>query len=212
MEAAASDAPPAPQPSFAVGSEVELRGLRNKPNLNGQRGRVLPPAAGDAPGRVRVRLQDGLPDLCFWPENLTHVAAAAPPPPKASARLADLVRADVQQGEVPLRISRQSLRGAGLAEELIRCSRCSDATCTHYPALERTAPLRSAPLAQAELQLCCCECLVRAAQAARVPPEPRAVTRFVDACCMGAFQACSQLMGQERVSVDVPGVGTGKLY
>jgi hypothetical protein len=137
-------------------------------------------------------------------------ASATPRAPPTGA-LADLIRADVQDGEVSLRLSRASLRGSGLAEESIRCSRCGDATCSHYLALERTAPLRAAPLAHSELLLCCCDCLIRAAQAKGVPPEPRAVSKFTDACCMGAFQACAQLMGHERVGFG-GAFGTGAFY
>ena len=198
--------PDASHAAFPVGSEVVLCNMQSNPQLNGLRGRVLPPLAGDSPGRVRVETSDGQKlalrstALLTWPPD-------APP----TGALADLVRADVLQGEVPLRISRASLRGSGLEERLIRCSRCGDAACSHYLALERTAPLRSAPLPREKLQLCCCDCLIRAAQAAGVPPEPKAVTRFVDACCMGAMQACSQLMGHARVGFG-GAMGSGALY
>lgn len=97
------------------------------------------------------------------------VASAEPRAPPTGA-LADLIRKDVQEGEVPLRLSRASLRGSGLAEERIRCSRCGDATCSHYLALERTAPLRAAPLAHSEMQLSSCP----AATASFEPRRPRA--------------------------------------
>ena len=176
--------------SFAVGSEVEVCGLHSVPTLNGLKGRVLEPGT---PGRVHVMLENGK-EIGLWPKNVAQHSA------ERDHLLADLIRADVkgEQDEMPLRISRISLRGAGLAEELIRCSRCNDATCSHYVALERTSPLRTAPLKHNELHLCCVDCLIRAAQAARVTPKPSAVRRYIDSCCMGACQACSQLMGHSR--------------
>ena len=111
-----------------------------------------------------------------------------------------------------MRMSRVSLRGAGLPERLILCSGCGDDSCDHYLALTRTAPLQLAPLPHGALRLACVDCLARAALAAGVPQKPKAVGTFMDKACMGSCEACWQIMGFAQCKSYMPGFRDEALY
>jgi hypothetical protein len=213
----------------AVGADATLRGLTGAPQLNGARCVVVPsPPAVRARGRVAVRLRGG-EEVAVRPENVA-LDRDAPAPPPASAPYDDrdeddaltaLVRADVRRGQVPLRLSLQSLRGSGLADPLIRCASCGFTAAqaadaggddAYFVALECTAPLRATPLPRSALQLSCIACLARDAHSCGVPARADAVGAFVDARCMGACQACSQLMQFVQLSWEGEGIRPGKRY
>ena len=238
------------------GQEVMLQGLRSKPGLNGQKGRVLPlsgpgaPPAAPAVGRVAVRLARDSQVVSCKKENLispyavsagsrapatsaaaggsgagrsgssgratatTATAGAAQQQqlPRPTGRLADLITADVERGEMPPRLTRSSLREAGLSEALIKCCACGDGGQEKYMALARTAPASNQPLPKSALRLECIDCLIRAAQAAGVAANAEAVGEFVDGRTMGAFEACSLMMGFPTAQWGSQGVGSGAMY
>ena len=69
-DAAAESSPsPSPSPSpISIGTRVQLRGLKAKPELNGQRGVVTGFDASN--GRCSVQLEDGRGPYNIKPENL----------------------------------------------------------------------------------------------------------------------------------------------
>ena len=61
--------------------------------------------------------------------------------------------------------------------------------------MARTAPPSPKPLPKSALKIKCIDCVVRAAEAARVKPTPDAVGKWVDSIMMGSVEACSFLSG-----------------
>lgn len=171
--------------------------------LTGQGSLATPPTAP----RVAVRLTT-MKTICCRPENIkyhaveaahaaprnTSVAAASrsaaqPSTSKSrstgaglvspTGRLADLVRADVLLGDMPLLVSRASLRRGFVSESDIRCSTCGDASQDGYMALAGNQSNSRRP-GRPAMQLECVDCLIRRAQAAGVPADVASVGRFVE--------------------------------
>ena len=74
MQAAGAAEPSSPPP-IPIGTNVQLRGLQAKPELNGQRGVVTGFEASS--GRCSVQLEDGRGPYKIKPENLEEVTASA---------------------------------------------------------------------------------------------------------------------------------------
>lgn len=121
-----------------------------------------------------------------------HNPNASLPPP--TGQLAELVRADVRRGAIPMLLCRDNLIQAGRSDSAIMCVTCRDASQDGYVALHRTARYSSTPIPD-EVRLSCVDCTIRAAQAAHVPLNADLVGKFVDVHCMEGGDACRILKG-----------------
>jgi len=194
------------------------------------------PRAVPGEGRVPVRLQGGREVACK-PANLrpahpapegagTGAGAAMEQAeaggagstaqqqqrlPRPSGQLADLIRADVMRGAMPPALTPDALRQAGMPASLLKCCDCGDGSADRYLAMVRTLPLSPQPLPKSALRIKCIDCVVRAAERAKVRANETAVGEWVDSIMMGSVEACSLLMGHP--SQRWGGVhGSGALY
>lgn len=200
-------------------NQQQLNGLTGRVlPLTGRGSLAKPPTAP----RIAVRLIN-MKTICCRPENISYHAvithsfatqhsparraAALPATAPVAARgaqqaaavlpfltgpLVQLVHSCVRSANCRMFMIRMSLRGCLLPESAIRCATCTDGKQEGYVVLARKQGLSSRSL-KSSVQLQCVGCLVRTAQAARVPANARSVEHFVEEQCMWPVDAYNML-------------------